>query len=134
MLAEFFIDGFNEEFKRRIEGLTPPAAALLQSYGWPGNVRELRNVVERAMLLAEGPRLDSRDFAALKGSVASADGFELPAGGVNFDEVERSLVVQALKRSGGNQTKAAGLLGMNRDQIRYRIEKFGLAESIASMH
>ena len=134
LLAEFFVDGFNEEFKRRIEGLTPAAAALLQSYGWPGNVRELRNVVERAMLLAEGPRLDDRDFAALKGNLASANGFELPASGVNFDEVERSLVVQALKRSGGNQTRAAALLGMNRDQIRYRIEKFGLADSVASMH
>jgi DNA-binding NtrC family response regulator len=134
MLAEFFIHGFNEEFKRRIEGLTPAAAAMLQSYGWPGNVRELRNVVERAMLLAEGPRLDERDFGALKGGAGSADGFELPTAGVNFDEVERSLVVQALKRAGGNQTRAAALLGMNRDQIRYRIEKFGLADSIASMH
>jgi DNA-binding NtrC family response regulator len=134
MLAEFFVENFNDEFKKRIQGLTPAAASLLQTYGWPGNVRELRNVVERAMLLGEGPRLDARDFAALKNGGSSSDGFDLPASGVNLEEVERSLVVQALKRSNGNQTKAAALLGINRDQIRYRIEKFGLAESVASMH
>jgi DNA-binding NtrC family response regulator len=134
ILVEFFIDTFNSEFKKRIDGLTPAAAALLQTYGWPGNVRELRNVVERAMLLCEGKQLDARDFAALQNGHSTNEGFELPATGVNLEEVERSLVVQALKRSNGNQTKAASLLGMNRDQIRYRIEKFGLSESVASMH
>ena len=135
VLAEFFIDTFNGEFKKRLQGLTPAAASMLQSYGWPGNVRELRNVVERAMLLTEGTRLDARDFAALKNTgTPSEDGFNLPASGVNLEEVERNLVLQALKRSGGNQTKAAALLGMNRDQIRYRIEKFGLAASVAGMH
>ena len=130
ILAQFFIDMFNAEFKKRISGLAPAASQFLQTYGWPGNVRELRNVVERAMLLSEGNRLEASDFAALKSSGASADAFELPAGGVDLEQVERSLVVQALKRSGGNQTKAATLLGMNRDQIRYRIEKFSLAETV----
>ena len=132
ILAQFFVDTFNAEFKKRITGLTPGASQLLQAYGWPGNVRELRNVVERAMLLSEGDRLDVVDFSALKSGATSADAFELPAGGVDLEQVERSLVVQALKRSGGNQTKAAALLGMNRDQIRYRIEKFSLAETIGS--
>ena len=126
MLVAFFIDNFNREFKKKILGVLPSAQTVLQSYGWPGNVRELRNVVERAMLLAEGERLELRDFGALSSGRASADLFELPAAGVNLEELERSLVTQALKRAGGNQTKAAGLLGMNRDQIRYRIEKFGV--------
>ncbi len=125
-LVAFFVEGFNAEFKKRIIGVSPQAAALLQSYGWPGNVRELRNVVERAMLLAEEDRLEVRDFGALKPGGVAGDPFELPANGVNLEELERSLVVQALRRSGGNQTKAAALLGLNRDQIRYRIEKFGL--------
>ena len=125
-LVAFFVEGFNAEFKKRIIGVSPQAAALLQSYGWPGNVRELRNVVERAMLLAEEDRLEVRDFGALKPGGAAGDPFELPANGVNLEELERSLVVQALRRSGGNQTKAAALLGLNRDQIRYRIEKFRL--------
>jgi two-component system response regulator AtoC len=126
-LVTFFIDAFNAEFKKRITGVSPAAAALLMTYGWPGNVRELRNVVERAMLLTEGDRLEAHDFGALQARVGSGDPFELPATGVALEELERSLVVQALKRSGGNQTKAAALLGINRDQIRYRIEKFGLS-------
>ncbi|MEO8078636.1 MAG: sigma-54 dependent transcriptional regulator [Acidobacteriota bacterium] len=126
-LVSFYIDAFNTEFKRRITGVSPAAAALLRAYGWPGNVRELRNVVERAMLLAEGSRLEASDFGALKTGAASGDPFDLPAAGVNLEELERSLVVQALQRAGGNQTRAAALLGINRDQIRYRIEKFGLS-------
>ena len=125
-LTGFFIDAFNMEFKKRISGVSPAAAALLKGYGWPGNVRELRNVVERAMLLTEGDRLEAHDFMALTARLGSGDPFELPAGGVDLEDLERSLVVQALRRSGGNQTKAAALLGMNRDQIRYRVEKFGL--------
>jgi two-component system response regulator AtoC len=128
-LVSFFVDTFNTEFKKRIGGVTASAQTVLKSYGWPGNVRELRNVVERAMLLAEGDRLDARDFGALKAGLVAADSFDLPPSGVNLEELEKSLVVQALRRAGGNQTKAAALLGLNRDQIRYRIEKFGLAHS-----
>ena len=126
VLVTFFVDSFNREFKKRIAGLSPSAQSLLRGYGWPGNVRELRNVVERAMLLAEGDTLEARDFGALASGIAPGDPFELPAAGVNLDELERSLVAQALRRTGGNHTKAAGLLGLNRDQIRYRIEKYGL--------
>jgi DNA-binding NtrC family response regulator len=126
-LVDFFVDGFNREFRKNLLGASPSAIRLLQTYGWPGNVRELRNVIERAMLLAEGERLEPRDFAALASTGTAADVLELPAKGVDLEELERSFVVQALKRSGGNQTKAAALLGLNRDQIRYRIEKFGLS-------
>ena len=126
-LVNFFIDMFNQEFKKHITGASPAAETLLKTYGWPGNVRELRNVVERAMLLAEGNRLEVHDFGALKPGVGAGDPFDLPAAGVDLEELERSLVAQALRRAGGNQTKAAALLGINRDQIRYRIEKFGLS-------
>jgi DNA-binding NtrC family response regulator len=126
-LLRFFIDGFNAEFKKKIKGVTPAAETLLRGYGWPGNVREMRNVVERAMLLAEGQRLDVQDFGILNAGAAAGDAFELPAAGVELEALERSLVAQALRRAGGNQTRAAALLGLNRDQIRYRIEKFGLS-------
>jgi len=126
-LVGFFIDAFNSEFKKRVTGVSPAAETLLKTYGWPGNVRELRNVVERAMLLAEGNRLEVEDFGALTAGMASGDPFDLPAAGVDLEELERSLVAQALRRAGGNQTKAAALLGINRDQMRYRIEKFGLS-------
>ena len=129
LLVEYFIDGFNSEFRKRLLGASPSAYAALQHYGWPGNVRELRNVVERAMLLSDAERLEARDFAALSTTASPGEDFELPAKGVDLEALERSLVSQALKRAGGNQTKAAALLGLNRDQIRYRIEKFGLTVS-----
>jgi DNA-binding NtrC family response regulator len=127
-LVAFYVDLFNREFRKSIRGLTPAAMRGLQDYGWPGNVREVRNAVERAMLLSEGPWLEPGDFPVLAGSAHAAHGFALPAEGVKLDELERSLVVQALERSAGNQTRAATLLGLNRDQIRYRIEKFGLVK------
>jgi len=126
LLAEYFIDSFNTEFRKKVLGATPAAYTVLQQYGWPGNVRELRNVIERAMLLSDHDRLDAKDFAALSRTVPAGDEFELPAKGVDLEKLERSLVIQALRRSGGNQTRAGALLGLNRDQIRYRIEKFSL--------
>ena len=125
ILTEHFIDTFNVEFRKKVLGATPAAYTMLQQYGWPGNVRELRNVVERAMLLSDAQKLDARDFQNLT-SAATHDAYELPPNGVDVEQLERSLVIQALRRAGGNQTKAASLLGLNRDQIRYRIEKFGL--------
>jgi two-component system NtrC family response regulator len=90
-------------------------------------VRELRNVIERAMPLSDAERLDASDFTVTSSAVSAGDEFELPPTGVDLETLERSLVIQALKRSGGNQTKAGTFLGLNRDQIRYRIEKFGLS-------
>ena len=127
LLVEHYVDNFNTEFRKKIRGVSPGAMASLKAYPWRGNVRELRNAVERAMLLAEGHELDESHFpmlSATEGELSTAMG--LPGEGINLEALERSLVVQALERSGWNQTKAASLLGLNRDQIRYRIEKFDL--------
>jgi DNA-binding NtrC family response regulator len=126
-LLRFFVDGFNSEFKKKIKGVSAAAETVLKQYGWPGNVREMRNVVERAMLLAEGPRLEVADFGVVNAAAGTGDPFDLPPAGVDLESLERSLVAQALRRAGGNQTRAAALLGLNRDQIRYRIEKFNLS-------
>jgi two-component system, NtrC family, response regulator AtoC len=127
LLLKYYVDTFNTEFKKRVQGIAPDAMTRLQSYGWPGNIRELRNAIERAMLLGEGKMLTLEDFPMAPGGSASlTEGVALPANGINLEELERSLVVQALERSGWNQTRAAALLGLNRDQIRYRIEKFKL--------
>jgi DNA-binding NtrC family response regulator len=126
LLINYYVDSFNREFKKRVRGLTPDAMARLQAYGWPGNVRELRNAIERAMLLTDEPVLGVDQFPLGGGLAKITDGFELPVNGVDLEQLERSLVVQALERSGWNQTKAATLLGLNRDQIRYRVEKFKL--------
>jgi len=125
-LVAFYIDLFNREFRKSVRGTSADAARELRTYGWPGNIREVRNAVERAMLLAEGQWLESHDFPAVAARRQAAHDIALPATGVDLEQLERSLVVQALERSGHNQTRAAALLGLNRDQIRYRVEKFGL--------
>ena len=128
LLARYYIDRFNREFKKRVKGLSPAATTVLEQYQWPGNVRELRNAIERAMLLIDRDRLEPEDFTTLTRSVEPAQ-FRLPPEGVNLEEVERQLLTQALERAGGNQSQAAQLLGINRDQVRYRVEKFGLKTS-----
>ena len=124
-LASYFVDLYNREFRKKVRGLTPAAIKLLEQYQWPGNIRELRNAIERAMLLLDHDWLEPDDFTTLTRTVSGAQ-FKLPAEGLNLEEVERQLLVQALERAGGNQTRAAELLGINRDQVRYRVEKFGL--------
>jgi two-component system, NtrC family, response regulator AtoC len=126
LLGEYFAQRFAEEFRKLVKGIDRDALELLKTYNWPGNVREFRNAIERAVLLAEGEMLTRQLFASLeKGAPLAAD-MALPAEGVNLEELERSLVTQALERTKGNQTRASKLLGINRDQMRYRIDKFGL--------
>jgi DNA-binding NtrC family response regulator len=133
-LVAHYIDHFNREFRKSVQGTTADAARGLQAHEWPGNVREVRNVVERAVLVADGPWLEPRDFPSVAARGQGARAIPLPADGVDLEQLEKSLVEQALERSGHNQTRAALLLGLNRDQIRYRIEKFQLARPAAHGH
>ena len=126
LLAKYFVDGYNREFKKRVLGIVPEALELLEQQPWPGNIRELRNAIERVMLLIDREWIQTQDFATSARAGLPAAQFRLPAEGVNLEDVERQLVVQALERAAGNQTHAGKLLGINRDQVRYRIEKFGL--------
>ncbi len=131
LLSDYFVAAFNREFKKNIKGLDPDARRLLESHPWPGNVRELRNALERAVLLAHEEHLTAKDFPLLKSARTAAGGaagleIRLPATGVSMEEVEKQLVVQALDLASNNQTKAARLLDLSRDQLRYRMEKFGL--------
>lgn len=127
LLAEYFTQRFADEFRKPVRGVDKEGLKLLTGYSWPGNVREFRNAIERAVLLCERHVLSRESFSSLNKGGALRDDIELPAEGVNLEQLERSLVVQALERTKGNQTQAAKLLGLNRDQIRYRIEKFGLS-------
>ena len=125
LLAKLFLERFNREFGQQLEGFAPSALEALERYGWPGNVRELRNAIERAVLLCDGPRVGVADIEIPTAQQATAT-LRLPAGGVDLEQLERQFVEEALERCHGNQTKAARLLGLTRDQIRYRIAKFDL--------
>ena len=152
-LAAHYIKQFGERLKlrRKIQGLAPEVAEAFRRYSWPGNVRELRNVIERALILEDEEIITleylPRDLAAESGRAASvptavsadagargteARGFSLPASGLSLEELETSLVRQAIERSGGNQTRAAELLGISRDQLRYRLKKLEAPDAEAA--
>jgi two-component system, NtrC family, response regulator AtoC len=126
LLVTHFLDAFNREFRKQVRGVAPRAFTRLEAHGWPGNVRELRNVLERGVLLGEGTVLEEADLPSLDRQRGGEKGLRLPPEGLQLAALERSFVVEALERSDGSPTRAALLLGMSRDQIRYRIEKYGL--------
>jgi len=131
-LAEHFVRLYNTKFKRNIQGISHSGAALLLAHDWPGNVRELRNVIERAMVLEEaewiqGSNLRIESNGNLPAAEAPAARSTSPAPfQVSLEEAEKNLVMQALEKAGGNQTRAAVLLGITRDTLRYKMKKFNL--------
>ena len=140
VLAEHYLASFKSRLRKNIERIAPDALATFSRYEWPGNVRELRNVIERAMILEDGDEItakylprgltgDSRGRSTL---TVTSDQVRLPNEGLSLEEVEMSLVRQALERSGGNQTKAAELLDISRDQLRYRMKKLEESGAAAS--
>src|SRR5205807_9150256 len=102
---------------------------LLEDYAYPGNVRQLESAIERAILLCENDTITIEDLppemTQSPSTRASSDLFKLPAEGVNFEDVERSLIMQAMDRTDNNITKAAKLLGLTFRTLQYRLEKFG---------
>jgi len=128
-LAEHFIQDFAQEFKKPVKKLSPEAMAALQSYPWPGNVRELRNVIERLVILEREEIILPKHLPVEICAGVKRNGkwlLELPPAGVALVDVERDLVAQAVERAAGNQTRAAELLGIERDALRRRLQKFKL--------
>jgi transcriptional regulator with PAS, ATPase and Fis domain len=128
ILAQHYAASFSREFRRKITDIHPEALRKLRHYSWPGNVRELRNAVERAVLLSKGEVLGPDDFVLGTTSTQGNNhgGIALPAGGIKLADVEEQLVREALSQSSNNQTRAAKLLGISRDQLRYRMERYSL--------
>lgn len=133
-LAKYFIQKYNEEFHKNVQKISKGVEDFLTNYNWPGNVRELRNVIERAMLLGEEETLLMEHLPIeILGQVSregmAIEGVSIPPEGISLEKVEEALVRQALKMTNGNQTKAAKLLDISRDALRYRMQKFGMIES-----
>ena len=131
-LAAHFVDELCRELGLPQREIAPDSLAALERYSWPGNVRELRNVLERILLLEDGDTIRQAHLPAEiggQGATAAANHaptFVLPASGVDLEALEREFLCQALERTAGNKTSAARLLGLSRDTMRYRLEKYGI--------
>ncbi len=128
-LAVHFMDGLCRELRQNPRQISPDALRIMEAYAWPGNARELRNVLERSLLLEDSDTLKPEHLPAqLHGASAApkARSVVLPPAGLDLEELERELICQALDRADGNKTGAARLLGLTRDTLRYRLEKYGI--------
>ena len=137
ILSNYFLDVFNKEFKRNIRSISPAAQNMLMKHPWVGNVREIRNVIERAVLFEQGDVLSPQTISLQHDSqsrevqdlldVSVNQVIHLPEEGISLEELEQNLLKQALDRTGGNKTKAAALLGLSRETMKYRLKKFKLS-------
>jgi DNA-binding NtrC family response regulator len=133
-LALYFVERLARDLKRPPPTLTPEAVSVLEVYSWPGNVRELRNVLERALILEDTDEIRPEHLPLEIRSASRPPGrgdqiVQLPDDGFRMEDVERSAIEQALARTRGNVARAARLLGMSRDTLRYRMKKYNLVDS-----
>ena len=130
-LAAHFAEQFARELGRGPSMLTPAARARIRAHPWPGNVRELRNAIERAVLLAEGDRIEvgDVDLPAVEARAAAAPCVEVPPQGIALRTVERELVLAALRRTGYVQKDAAALLRVSRRKLNYMIRRMGITHA-----
>jgi two-component system NtrC family response regulator len=126
LLVEYFLKKYNPSVEVALE---PEALAALMAYGWPGNVRELENAIERASVLRRGNVISRSELPdrLIRGAMGVEDIIlNLPEEGISLEDLEKSLIVKALEKHKGNQTRAAEYLGITRPTLIYRMEKYGL--------
>jgi DNA-binding NtrC family response regulator len=134
VLAQHFLERYRRELKRELHGITPEALSSLRRYAWPGNVRELENVIERAAVLADGPEVTARDLPAEIRAAGLADGIAREPSRTYHaavEEFKRGLIASTLRRTNGNRTRAARLLGLQRTYLARLIRDLGLAAPAA---
>ncbi len=123
LLAKHFIVLLNQEIGRNIESINPDAAAALRTYHWPGNIRELRNVIERVMILEEGPTIELENLPPnIQGNIQPGDGSEGP---LTLEELEKDYILRTLDANDGNISQTAKTLGISRHTIMRKLEKWG---------
>jgi DNA-binding NtrC family response regulator len=130
LIVRHFAAQLGDEIGRRVESIAPDALEVLQRYRWPGNVRELRNVVERALVLGDGPELELDDLPPeLLLSAPAGPAPTAPASGTirTLVELERIAIAEALAATGGNKARAAALLGIDRTTLYRKLKDHDLA-------
>ncbi|HHT99786.1 sigma-54-dependent transcriptional regulator [Xiashengella succiniciproducens] len=123
VLAEHFIRIYSKKYNRQINKPSPSVIRKLTQYPWPGNVREFQHVIERTIIMSEGPSLSEDDFH-LSSHAKVSEGLELDT--YNLDDVEKKVIEKVLKQHKGNVSKAASELGLTRTSLYRRLEKYGL--------
>ncbi len=134
-LVEYFLKKVAATSGKTVEGVSNKALRVLMDYHWPGNVRELESVIERAVLLCEGDRLEVEDFppeVRVRTTLLDRMEFELPSEGFSLEEFERQLLEKAMARSNGIIAKAAKILGLTYKTMQYRLEKFQIGRGPAA--
>ncbi|HEY0377572.1 MAG TPA: sigma-54 dependent transcriptional regulator [Pyrinomonadaceae bacterium] len=129
VLIDYFLKKHTRNTSRLVRGLTPETRRLMMDYSWPGNVRQLESAIERAILLCEGDLITVEDLpleVRQEARPTTEGAFKLPPEGISFEDVERSLIVQAMEQTDYNITKSAKLLGLTFRTLQYRLEKFGI--------
>lgn len=124
-LAEFFLDKYAKEMGKKTSKLSEEVKTALLQYDWPGNVREIRNVIERAMVLSNGPILQISDFPR---EIQQSGPQSVSRESDKLAQHEKLLLQEALQHCHGNISAAARELGITRDTLRYRMAKFGLLQ------
>ena len=127
IIADYLRKIFNIELKKQVNGFSEDVWQELLDYSWPGNVRELSNCIERTMIFIEKNQIQPEDLnIPAQMHTQEPRQWTLPPNGIALEDVERQLIVSALKQSGNNKSKAARLLGLTRDTLRYRLDKYQL--------
>jgi transcriptional regulator with PAS, ATPase and Fis domain len=127
-LVEHFLTRFARESGKAIRGVTPAALQRLMSFHWPGNVRELENILERAVALSDGGTVDAGDIHLDISPAPNSAHREFLPEGMTLEQWEDQMILEALRRAGGNKSQAARLLGLSRNALRYRLSKIGVAD------
>jgi Nif-specific regulatory protein len=127
LLADFFVEKYATQLKKNIKRIATSAIDLLLAHHWPGNVRELENCIERAALLADSDTIESVHLPpSLQMKVNVPQGNKQGTLSSLTNTYERSLIVDALKDAGGNQSKAARMLDTTKRIVQYKVEKYGI--------
>ncbi|MDH3392620.1 MAG: AAA family ATPase, partial [Desulfobulbaceae bacterium] len=128
LLAEHFLEKYNQENDKEIRRISTPAIDLLTQYHWPGNVRELQNCMERAVLICDEDSIKSYHLPPSLQTAESVDDDHNPLSlSSAVENFERELIIDALKKARGNQTKAAQQLDTSLRIINYKIHKYGIS-------
>lgn len=132
-LADHFLAIYRDKNRKSVKGISGKALDMLVRYDWPGNIRELENCIERAVIMAREESIVPADFPPplrMLSAGGEREEMDIPSG-ITLDEMERALIVKTLAQAGGNRTKTAEILGINRRTLQNKLKIYGINQPSA---